>query len=152
MKVQVDINSQYTETAVIIQAKEWSEELTSLMNKLKGQTVKRLVGVEEDQSFLLDPNTIDYIYSEQRKVFVMVKKRRIELKMKLYEVEQILEGDFIRFSKSVIGNINQIERFDLSFNGNLCVYFKSGNKEYVSRGYVSELKKQLIIGGNSNDR
>ncbi|SFM34035.1 LytTr DNA-binding domain-containing protein [Gracilibacillus orientalis] len=73
--------------------------------------------------------------------------------MKLYEVEEMLQqSGFIRFSKSVVGNINQIDRFELSFNGNLCVYFKSGSKEYVSRKYVHDLKSQIVEGGEYNDR
>ncbi|USB33173.1 LytTR family DNA-binding domain-containing protein [Paenibacillus sp. YPG26] len=150
MKVEVEINEQYTETTITVKAKEWNAELALLMNKLQGKTVKRLIGVEDEQSILLDPGGIDYVYSEHRKVFASIQNQRVELRMKLYEVEEILADEFTRFSKSVIGNLNQIERFELSFNGNLCVYFKSGNKEYVSRGYVSELKKKLIFGGGSD--
>jgi len=69
--------------------------------------------------------------------------------MKLYEAESLLASHgFCRLSKSAIGNLNQIKRFELAFNGNLCVYFQSGSKEYVSRKYVQELKKKLIIGAD----
>src|SRR5690606_32535458 len=34
-------------------------------------------------------------------------------------------------------------RFEASFNGTLCVYFKSGVKEYISRRYVHAIKKAL---------
>lgn len=57
----------------------------------------------------------------------------------------------MRFSKSVVGNINNIDRFELSFNGNLCVYFHSGNKEYISRKYVSSIKEVLTKGGQTDD-
>lgn len=72
--------------------------------------------------------------------------------MKLYEIEENLASyNFMRFSKSVIGNLNQIERFELSFNGNLCVYFESGNKEYITRKYVLPIKNRLNMGGKSDD-
>lgn len=45
-----------------------------------------------------------------------------------------------------------IDRFELSFNGNLCVFFKSGNKEYVTRSYVHHLRNQLVEGGGSRDK
>ncbi|MGD6817904.1 LytTR family DNA-binding domain-containing protein [Metabacillus sp. 113a] len=67
--------------------------------------------------------------------------------MKLYEVEALLESSqFTRFSKSVIGNLKAIEKFELSFNGNLCVYFYSGRKEYVSRNFVAAVKDKLTGG------
>lgn len=151
MKIQIDIKDEYEETTVIIQAKEWTEELAALVNKLQAPATKRLVGVEDERSLLLDPAEIDYIYAEKRKVFAAIKKRSIEIRLKLYEVEELLSAyRFMRLSKSVIGNLDQIERFELSFNGNLCVYFKSGNKEYVSRSYVTELKTRLILGGGKD--
>jgi len=78
----------------------------------------------------------------------MMNSKQLEIRMKLYEVEEILSSHhFMRFSKSVIGNLNRIQRFELSFNGNLCVYFTSGNKEYISRKYVANIKNRLEMGG-----
>ncbi|MFD2044235.1 LytTR family DNA-binding domain-containing protein [Ornithinibacillus salinisoli] len=151
MKVNIDIDDAFTETQVTIQAKEWSEELEEIVNVIKKRKAQRLFGVEEDQTVILDPKTIDYVYAEKRKIFAVQKDRSFEIRMKLYEIENILiPHDFMRFSKSVIGNISQIQRFELSFNGNLCVYFHSGNKEYITRTYVAEIKERLAMGGQSN--
>ncbi|WP_338753680.1 LytTR family DNA-binding domain-containing protein [Bacillus sp. FJAT-52991] len=150
MKVKVDINDEHDETCITIQAKEWSEELEYIVKMIKSRNTKRLVGVEQDQSILIHPNEIDYVFAENRKVFAAMAQQKVELKMKLYEVESLLKPlHFTRFSKSVIGNLNQILRFELAFNGSLCVHFKSGNKEYVTRNYVAEIKEKLILGGGS---
>ncbi|MUK89440.1 LytTR family transcriptional regulator [Ornithinibacillus sp. L9] len=151
MKVNIDIDEMYTETQVTIQTNEWSEELEEIVNVIKRRKPQRLFGVEEEQTIILDPKTIDYIYAEKRKIFAAQKNRSFEIRMKLYEIEKILiPHDFMRFSKSVIGNINQIQRFELSFNGNLCVYFHSGNKEYITRNYVAAIKERLAMGGQSD--
>ena len=119
---------------------------------IKGKNRLRLFGMESDQTVLLEPGEIDFIYAENRKIFARIRKRNIEIRTKLYEVEEMLSPyGFMRFSKSVIGNLNQIERFELSFNGNLCVYFRSGNKEYISRKYVASIKNRLAMGGQSDD-
>lgn len=151
MKIHIHIDEACEETSVTIQAREWNDELAALVAKLQSATPRKLLGVEDERSILLDPAELDYVCSEQRKVFAVLKQRKIELKMKLYEVEELLAGSaFMRFSKSVIGNLDHISRFELSFNGNLCVHFKSGNKEYVSRSYVAELKQRLIMGGGKD--
>lgn len=153
MKLNIDIDDKYSETHVTIQASEWSEELEAIVNVIKKNKPQRLFGIDEDQTVLLNPSDIDFVYAENRKTYATVEKRRIELKMKLYEVEAMLTPyHFMRFSKSVIGNLNRIDRFELSFNGNLCVYFKSGNKEYVSRKYVNPIKETLLMGGNEDGR
>src|SRR5699024_2800841 len=130
MKVNIDIDEKHTETSITIQADVWSEELEEILQVIKKRKSQRLFGIEDDQTVMLDPNDIDYVYAEKRKTFAALKDKRFEIKMKLYEVEKILiPHHFMRFSKSVIGNLNRIQRFELSFNGNLCVYFLSGHKE-----------------------
>ncbi|PWU66953.1 LytTR family DNA-binding domain-containing protein [Gracilibacillus dipsosauri] len=152
MKIRIDIDAKHEESSITIHAKEWTKEVEELVNLLQNKQPKRIVSVQEDRSILLNPEEIDYVFARNRKVFAMIGGECMELKMKLYEVEKILHvSGFIRFSKSVVGNINQIDRFELSFNGNLCVFFKSGSKEYVSRKYVQQLKAQIVEGGELHD-
>ncbi|MDX8044677.1 LytTR family DNA-binding domain-containing protein [Gracilibacillus sp. S3-1-1] len=154
MKVIIDIDPENDdECQVTIHAKEWTKEVEELVQLLKKRQPKRIVAVQEDRSIVLDPEEIDFFYARDRKVFASSHGNCMELKMKLYEIEEMLSNrGFIRFSKSVVGNINQIDHFELSFNGTLCVYFKSGSKEYVSRKYVNELKAQIMEGGEPHDR
>ncbi|ALX49270.1 LytTR family transcriptional regulator [Lentibacillus amyloliquefaciens] len=153
MKVNIDIDDKHTEPSISIQTNEWSEELEEIVAIIKRKNRQRLFGVESDQTVLLDPNNIDFVYAEKRRIFACISNRKVEIRMKLFEVEDMLAPyDFMRFSKSVIGNLNQIERFELSFNGNLCVYFHSGNKEYITRKYVAPIKNRLAMGGQSDDR
>ncbi len=150
LKIKIDIDPKHDEECQItISAKEWTKEIEELVQLLKRKQPKRIVAVQEERSIVLNPEEIDFFFARDRKVFASIKGECMELKMKLYEVEKMLiNTGFIRFSKSVIGNINQIDRFELSFNGTLCVYFKSGSKEYVSRKYVSDLKTQIMEGGD----
>src|SRR5699024_1929025 len=135
-----------------IQANEWSPEIQRLIDLINQQKPDRLFGVDGEQTVLLDPYDIDFFHVENTKTYAQMKQRRLEVRMKLIEVEESFASRvFMRFSKSVIGNINRIERLELSYNGNLCVYFQSGNKEYISRKYVSAVKKRLESGGNHHD-
>ncbi|MFC4355614.1 LytTR family DNA-binding domain-containing protein [Chryseomicrobium palamuruense] len=154
MKIKIDIDPTHADTPVVtIQANDWNEEVEAIVRHLKElekaeAAPKRLVAVEGEGSVILQPNEIDFVYSANRKVYAQTQTKSLELKLKLYELEEFLANhSFIRFSKSVIGNMDRIVRFELSFNGNLCVFFKSGNKEYVTRSYVQHLRKQLVEGG-----
>lgn len=151
MKFNLDLQQKYEEISVTIHAKEWSEELEEVVRKLEYQLPKRILGIDGDRTILLSPGDIEYVFAEKRKVFASVKKQSIEITMKLYEAEGMLRSyGFCRLSKSAIGNLSKITHFELAFNGNLCVYFRSGEKEYVSRKYVQELKRKLILG-DEND-
>ena len=123
MKITIDINEKYDETSVTICAKKWTTELEELIKKLKHQTPKRLIGVDGEKSILLSPKEIDVIFAENRKVYASIHNQPIELKMKLYEAEELLiSHGFCRLSKSALGNIERMTHFELSFNGNLCVF------------------------------
>jgi len=152
MKIHIDLDDEHEDLSITIKAKEWTAELDELISFIKKQKTERLFGIANDQTILLNPHDIDYVYAAQRKVYAALGKEHVEIRMKLYEIEEILlPHDFMRFSKSVIGNLHHIERFELSFNGNLCVYFHSGNKEYITRKYVAAIKERLTIGGQDED-
>lgn len=149
MKVKIDIDENHKGTSITITTDQWTEELQALVQQIQTEKPQRIFGIDGEQTILLQPEEIDFLYVENRKVYAALPKKRLEVRMKLFELEQILHvHHFMRFSKSVLGNINNIQRFELSFSGNLCVYFISGNKEYVSRKYVTNIKERLMMGGN----
>lgn len=152
MKVKIDIDDQYEGTSITIQTNEWTEELQALVQQLQAEKPQRIFGIDGDQTILLQPDKIDFFYVENRKVYAALATQRLEVRSKLFELEEMLAAHyFMRFSKSVLGNINNIERFELSFSGNLCVFFQSGRKEYISRKYVAGIKDKLLMGGVGDD-
>ena len=71
-------------------------------------------------------------------------KHSLQIKSKLYELEEQLEGtNFIRISNSVIANVDKIKHLEMSFNGTLCIRFMNGDVEYSSRRYVKKIKEYL---------
>ena len=76
----------------------------------------------------------------------MTDKGTFRLRMRLYQAEEKLTGmRFVRISNSEIINLNKTENFDLSFVGTIQVKLKNGDTTFVSRRYVSEIKKILGI-------
>ena len=113
MKVNIEVDEQYEETTITIRTKKWTEELEQLVKMIQMNEPKRIFGISDGQTILLKPSEIDYVYAENRKVYAAVGNKRFEIKMKLFEVEKTLAAHhFMRFSKSVIGNLNNITRFE----------------------------------------
>src|SRR5690625_7750082 len=90
MKVNIDIDDQHEGTSITIQAKEWSEEFEEIISVIKKKKPQRLFGIDEDQTVLLQPEEIDFIYAENRKIFAALDNRQLEIRLKLYEIEKIL--------------------------------------------------------------
>ena len=74
---------------------------------------------------------------------ITTKGERYRLRMRLYEISEILPSYFIKINKSSLANRTRIERFSAAFSGSVDVIFKSGYKDYVSRRCFSEIKKEL---------
>lgn len=144
MKVSLDIDSRFDETLVTIECPELTEDVQEVLTFIKGSTTKFLIGKEGDMQHIIKPNEIHYCHTENEKVIAVTKKGSFQLRERLYELEELLPThQFIRLSKSVIANLYELSRFEASFNGTLCVHFKSGAKEYVSRTYVKDIKNAL---------
>ena len=59
--------------------------------------------------------------------------------------EQLDNRKFVRISNSEIVNIKKIKKLDTSLTGTICMYLEGEKMTYVSRRYVSKIKKVLGI-------
>lgn len=76
----------------------------------------------------------------------MTDKGEYVLRLRLYELEKRLSScQFVRISNSEIINLKKVSHFDLSFTGTICVKLSNNTTTYVSRRYVSKVKKILGI-------
>ena len=67
-----------------------------------------------------------------------------KIKYKLYELEEILPGYFMRVSKSTILNMKKIYAMHKSISGPCLVEFENTHKQvYVSRRYYKLLRIKL---------
>lgn len=68
---------------------------------------------------------------------------QLRLKLKLYEVEQLVPTSFIRINKSSLANENRIARFRSDLCGGVTAVFRSGYTEYVSRRCFADIKRRF---------
>lgn len=97
----------------------------------------------EDEMKILPFSEIECVITEEGKTFAIDSSgKKFRIKMRLYEIEEILPSCFIRINKSAIGNEKRLERFSVGFSGAVDAVFKSGYKEYVSRRCFVEIKRR----------
>ncbi len=144
MQLEVKIDSSYVEPKVIILTASMTEEVNTILNKLSDQALQIISGSRDDKVEVIEQADLIRIYASAGKVLAVTRKGEYALRLRLYEVEQRLPmHQFVRISNSEIINLKQVDHFDLSFTGTICVRLKNGAITYVSRRYVSKLKKIL---------
>ncbi len=146
MKVEVTLDENCLETKIIILTKKMTEEITTLMQRLSDHIPQEIVGFDGDVVRLLEPADIVRVYAAVGKVFAVIGDKEYILRLRLYEAEERLNGKgFVRISNSEIINIKKAKKFDLSTVGTICVSLANGNVSFVSRRYVTKIKKTLGI-------
>ena len=146
MQIKIEIDQNCAEPKVIILTDKMTEEVNEIVRKLSEEKPEIIAGFREDTLEILERSDIIRIYSETGKVIAVTDRGEYSLRLRLYELEEMLAKDsFVRISNSEIVNLRKVKGFDLSLAGTICVSFTDGKTTYVSRRYVAKIKKVLGV-------
>ena len=146
MKVRLDIDQQYAEEQIIIEAPNLSPRVQKVKDFVQSLDQKEtLKGKFQDQVFLIEIQKIQRIYIENRKVMAETGNRTYALDIRLYQAVEILPASFIQISQSEIVNIDAISHLKLTSNGLIEIYLKNDSFTYSSRRYLKAIKEKLEL-------
>ena len=146
MKVRLDIDKQYAEEQIFIEAPTLSPRVQKVQDFVQSLDQKEtLKGKFQDQVFLIEIQKIQRIYIENRKVIAETGNRTYALDIRLYQAVEILPASFIQISQSEIVNIDAISHLKLTSNGLIEIYLKNDSFTYSSRRYLKAIKEKLEL-------
>ena len=146
MQVEIKIDSSCAEPRIVIMTASVTEEVNNLLRKLSEDVPQIISGVRDGKVEVLDQAEMVRIYANAGRVFAVTDKGEYTLRLRLYELEERLDADsFVRISNSEMINLKKVNHFDLGFTGTIGVKLSNGTTTYVSRRYVSKVKKILGI-------
>lgn len=146
MQVEIKIDPSQPEPKVVITAASMTEEVNRIVRRLSEVIPQVISGTRDGKLEVLEPEDLIRIYAASGKVFAVTGKGEYTLRLRLYELEERLSPhQFVRISNSEIIHLKKVVNFDLSFAGTIYVKLSNGTVTYVSRRYVSKIKKVLGI-------
>ncbi len=146
MKVEIKIDDSYIEPKILILTAAMTEDVNLILNKLSENTPQVISGCKNEKIEVIEQEDLIRIYTGSGKVFAVTEKGEYTVRFRLYEIEKRLNhNQFVRISNSEIINLKKVNNFDLSFTGTIRVELTNGTAAYVSRRYVSKIKKILGI-------
>lgn len=144
MDVKIIIDEAVAKPEVVITAREITPEIQHVIDLLRDNHDRQLLGYNDREVFILDASKIFSIHTEGNKVTAVTDDGSFYLKNRLYEIDENPPNKyFIRISNSEIVNFNKVKSLDLSITGTITLKFKNGDKTYVSRRYVDKIKTHL---------
>lgn len=147
MKVILQQISDKADERLIIECVEVTPDVESIRSYAltKGTT---LTGSVDERIYQFNLSDVFYFEAVDERVFAYTKSRTLELKARLYELENAYsDKHFIRCSKSFVLNLMKIECISPILNGRFMAHMKNGEKIIISRQYVADIKR-AVMGGN----
>ena len=147
VKVILQQISDKADERLIIECVEVTPDVESIRSYAltKGTT---LTGSVDERIYQFNLSDVFYFEAVDERVFAYTKSRTLELKARLYELENAYsDKHFIRCSKSFVLNLMKIECISPILNGRFMAHMKNGEKIIISRQYVADIKR-AVMGGN----
>ncbi|CUU48691.1 LytTR family DNA-binding domain-containing protein [Clostridium beijerinckii] len=147
MKIRIELDNEIKENEVIIKCNELNEEVRNIqivLGELLSQK-KHITFYKGETEYYLSLEEILFFETEESGICAHTIDNIYNVKYKLYELEELLPGYFMRVSKSTILNTNHIYSITKSISSSSRVEFQNTHKQvYVSRYYYKPLKIKLL--------
>ena len=146
MKIRIEIEEGIEEEEVVIRCRELSDEVVTLQRQI-GDKLNSKMQIEvskRDITYYLTLDEIYFLETGENLVVVDTAADSYETKQRLYELEDMLPGCFMRVSKSTIINTDKIRSIQKNITGASKVEFNATKKcAFVSRNYFKVLMSKL---------
>jgi DNA-binding LytR/AlgR family response regulator len=148
MRVQLFVSKDYEEPYAEIYTDVLTDNIQKAMHiledELDDEIENSILAVTNGQDIvLLDFEDIFMVRVEEKQTKVYSDKNDFLIKKPLYKIENSLDSNFVRISKSTIVNLRKIKRVAPSFSGMMFIELKNGLKDNISRKYLSDFKQAL---------
>lgn len=146
MNIRVEVDDNLIEEEIIIRCSQMNEKIYQIQKFVSDIASKanHFVFYKGDTQYYLSLEEILFFETEENSICVHTLDNVYQTKYKLYELEELLPGYFMRVSKSAILNINHIYSISRNITASSIVQFQNTHKQvYVSRYYYKLLKQKL---------
>ena len=145
MKIRIDIDENLEEE-IIIRCNKLSEEVQKIQGAITEALNEkhRIVFYKEDVEYYLQLETILFFETDAEGISAHTIDDIYTIKYRLYELEELLPGYFLRVSKSSILNTKRVYAIEKNLSASSVVQFQHTHKQvYVSRRYYKPLKDRM---------
>lgn len=146
MKVRIDIDENLKEDEILIRCSKLDERTQKVYNSLIDITrgSQQLMLFKGNVEYFLGLENILFFETTDNSISAHTVSDIYETTYRLYELEELLPGYFMRVSKSTILNLNHIYSISRNLTASSEVQFINTHKQvYVSRYYYKSLKCRL---------
>lgn len=146
MNVRIEIDEMLQEEEVVIRCRKMDGGILKIQAAVmeQGEKGRYMTLRQGDTEYYLPIDDILFFETENKIIYAHTQDQMLETEYKLYELEELLPGSFLRISKSSIVNLNHIYSITRNLTSSSMVEFVHSHKRvYVSRNYYKLLVERL---------
>lgn len=146
MRVVIEVDEELAEECIVIKCQKLDERIVKLQSLLSEHTDsdRDILLHKEGKEYYMPLEKLLFFETENKQIWAHTSDEMYETDFKLYELEELLPGSFMRVSKSTIVNMNHIYSITKNITAASVVEFKGSCKRvYVSRNYYKALIERL---------
>lgn len=146
MKIRIEIDENIIEDEIIIRAPVLDERVQNIQRAVveAASAEQKLLFFKGETTYYMPLQEILFFETEGANIRAHTKDDIYGARYRLYELEEMLPGYFMRVSKSTILNTRHIYAMTRSLSASCVVEFKGTHKQvYVSRHYYKPLRNRL---------
>lgn len=146
MKIKIEFEENLQEEEIIIRCNSLTEKIQKIQKTLSEveNTKEKMILFKNETEYYLNLEDILFFETGLHGIEAHTIDNIFQCKFKLYELEEILPGSFMRISKSAILNTNKVYTINRNLTASSVIEFKNTHKQvYVSRNYYKPLKNKL---------
>jgi DNA-binding LytR/AlgR family response regulator len=146
MKVNLFVSRDIKEPYADIHTNELTDNVTKAISILESEESSDMIAAKKGSDIALLQFSDIYMFRvEDKQVNAYTQNNVYIIKKPLYQVEESLNGDFVRISKTTIVNLKKIQRVAPSLRGMMFIELKNGLKDNISRKYLPDFKRALDL-------
>lgn len=140
MKCKIFVDKNKDEEVLI-----YTHEINGHVEEIKRVVTQEieLVGYKNEEIKKIDLSDVTCFIIEDGKTYAYLKNDKFLIKLRLFQIEEIINESFVKINQSCIANIRKIKKFEATLGGSLLVKFNNGYSDYISRRQLKKVKERI---------
>lgn len=146
MKIRIEVDETLETDEIIIRCRKLNEEVTRVQKAVDEAIGRqnRIIFYKGEAEYYFPLEEVLFFETDMDGISAHTIQDIYRIRYRLYELEELLPGYFLRISKSAILNTKKIFAIDRNLSSASLVSFQGTHKQvYVSRRYYKPLKDRL---------
>lgn len=146
MKIRIEVDETLETDEIIIRCQKLNEEVTRVQKAVSEAIGRqnRIIFYKGEAEYYFPLEEVLFFETDVDGISAHTIQDIYRIRYRLYELEELLPGYFLRISKSAILNTKKIFAIDRNLSSASLVSFQGTHKQvYVSRRYYKPLRDRL---------